>query len=126
MNVRNNGSSIVSYDVVVDGGTATDAWNLTAAPSTIPSVIPTQNGSATIVIRLATTATPSDSGYVDIVVRVNGSSTSTSVRLVLTAAPTYGARALTEGIGQQGLLRLDLGTSTNVSIPGEEPRECAG
>ena len=117
VNVRNNGSSIVSYDVVVDGGTATDAWNLTAAPSTIPSVIPTQNGSATIVIRLATTATPSDSGYVDIVVRVNGSSTSTSVRLVLTAAPTYGARALTEGIGQQGLLRLDPGTSTNVSIP---------
>ena len=117
LDITNNESSIYDYLISIDNSTSSQVWEVIPSPSFVEDIFPTWSKNATIVIRLATGATPSDNSQVDIVVTKNGTNVSSTITLYLSVNPVYSPRVESRVIGDNGLLQIRPGQTVDVDVP---------
>ena len=89
LDITNNESTIHDYVISLDNSTFSSAWEIIPSPYLVEDIFPTWSKNATIVIRLDSSATPSDNGQVDLVVTKNGTTVSDTITLYLSVNPVY-------------------------------------
>ena len=83
LTIDNNGSSIESYVIDVSG--YNPVWEIIPTDTNVSNVIPTFSATTTIVIRLSTNATPSDSGTLTITVTEQDNNISSHIDVYISA-----------------------------------------
>ncbi|MBT4066543.1 MAG: hypothetical protein HOE76_04925 [Euryarchaeota archaeon] len=114
LTIHNNGSSIETYSVAVSGFNS--AWEIIPSESNVSNVIPTYSAATTIVIRLSTSALPSDSGTLTITVTEPDANVSTDITVILSAQAIYLPAIDTSTNGDNGLVQMAPGDDLNLSI----------
>ena len=117
LDITNNESTIHDYTIAVDNSTFSSAWEVIPSPYLVEDIFPTWSKNATIVIRLDSSATPSDNGQVDLLVTKNGTTVSETITLYLSVNPVYSPRIEAQAIGDNGLLKIMPGQSIDVQVP---------
>lgn len=117
LDITNNESTIHDYVISLDNSTFSSAWEIIPSPYLVEDIFPTWSKNATIVIRLDSSATPSDNGQVDLVVTKNGTTVSDTITLYLSVNPVYSPRIEAQAIGDNGLLKIMPGQSIDVQVP---------
>jgi uncharacterized membrane protein len=114
LTIHNNGSSIETYSLSVSGYNS--AWEIIPSDSNVTNVIPTQSNSVTIAVRLSTSALPSDSGTLNIMVTEPDANISSNITVLLSVQAQYLPAIDTSAAGDNGLLQMAPGDDLNISI----------
>ena len=117
LTIENNDTSIHDFDLSIDDSLTSNAWNVSLTDESISTVLPTFSTTTTIVIHLALDANLSDSGTVDIIVSHTNTNISSSITLYLSVAPSYLPHVGHTAVGDNGLLELAPGDSTDIQVP---------
>ena len=115
LTIENNGSSIEHYNISLDTDGLSNVWTVNLVNNTTSSVIPTQSTTVDLVVVLAVSALPSDSGsFVVNVSEQDGDLYSTTTAYV-TVAQSY-ASSLSFNSINGPLQQMFAGTSANFTI----------
>ena len=114
LTIDNNGSSIETYAITVSGFDS--VWEVIPTDSNVSNVVPTLSANTTIVIRLATTALPSNSGTLTIKVTEPDANVSSEIDVQLSVLPIYLPGLDATSAGDNGLVQILPGDNLNLSV----------
>ena len=114
LTIDNNGSSIESYVIDVSG--YNPVWEIIPTDTNVSNVIPTFSATTTIVIRLSTNATPSDSGTLTITVTEPDDNISSHIDVYISAQARYLPGIDVTTAGDNGLVSMAPGDNQNITI----------
>ncbi len=113
LSIRNNASSIESYDITFDDSNLSEYWEVITTDTVVNNVFPTWSKNTTIIVRLSEGATVSDSGEFTLTATEPDADVSTSLSVYVTVAPAYHPSLEATG---NGLTQLLAGASTNLTF----------
>jgi uncharacterized membrane protein len=114
LTIHNNGSSIETYSINVSGFDS--HWEVVPSESNVSGVIPTFSEDTIIAVRLSTNATPIHSTSLSIDVSESDSNITTSIIVLLSVNPRYLPAIDGSSAGDNGLVVMTPGDTTNVSV----------
>ena len=115
MTIKNNGSSIESYNIGLELDGLSDVWNITSVNQTVNGVLPTFEVETSFIVRLDIGAEPSDSGSFIINVSEQDSDIYSSITVYVTVSPSY-ASSISFNAMNGPLQQMNAGSTANFTI----------